>query len=86
MASPEVEKLIGRAEREAEQQDIELDAVRKIESEADGITLRVLETDAESEEDQVGFQVTQPTGVVRIQHVSTVAEEEYAGAPSASSR
>lgn len=38
----------------------DLDDVREISDGGDGITLRILETDAEDESDQVGFQVTRP--------------------------
>lgn len=65
MASPEVEKVISRVEREADMYDIDLDTVRKVddtEVDADGIVVRVLETDAPDEADQVGFQIHRPPG------------------------
>lgn len=62
MASPEAEKLIERAEREADEYDFDLEAIREIDSDADGTTIRVLESDVDSEKNQVGFQVTKPPG------------------------
>lgn len=60
MSSNESERLIEKVEDEAEMQGVELDAVRQVDSDANGITIRVLETDADNEADQVGFQVTKP--------------------------
>lgn len=62
MSNSEINSLIESVKREAEMHQVELDAVRHIEDEDSdvGITLRVLETDAENEADQVGFQVTKP--------------------------
>lgn len=62
MSKSEIDSLIESVEREAEMHPIELDAIRHVETDDDGagITIRVLETDAISSEDQVGFQVTKP--------------------------
>lgn len=62
MSTSEITSLKESVEREAEMHPVELDAVRHIKNEdgESGITLRVLETDAEDEADQVGFQVTKP--------------------------
>lgn len=45
---------------EAEEMGVDLDAVREVETDADGTTIRVLAVDGETEADQVGFQVTEP--------------------------
>lgn len=55
-----VSRLKEYAESEAEDMGIEIDAVREVETDTDGVTIRVLETDAENEADQVGFQVSRP--------------------------
>lgn len=60
MSQSEIDTLIESVEREAETHPVEIEAIRHIEGEEEGITLRVLETDADSEADQVGFQVTKP--------------------------
>jgi hypothetical protein len=61
MSRSEVHSLIETVEREAELHPVELENIRHIENDdIDGITIRVLETDGETEADQVGFQVTKP--------------------------
>lgn len=61
MSSSEINSLIDTVEREAEMHPVDIEAVRHIEGDdSDGITIRVLETDATAESDQVGFQVTKP--------------------------
>lgn len=62
MSKSEITTLKESVEREAEMHPVELDAIRHIENEdgESGITLRILETDGETEADQVGFQITKP--------------------------
>jgi len=58
------EPAVETAWRVAETQgvDDDLDAIREIDTDADGVTVRVLLEDAESETDQVGFDSTRPRG------------------------
>lgn len=42
--------------------DDDLDAIREIDTDADGVTVRVLLQDGEDERDQVGFDSTRPQG------------------------
>ena len=60
MAGSEITALKESVEREAELHPVEIDAVKHIDTDEPGTTLRILETDAEDESDQVGFQVTKP--------------------------
>lgn len=62
MSKSEIETLKESVEREAELHPVELDAVKHVETDDSdaGITLRVLETDAADESDQIGFQITKP--------------------------
>lgn len=60
--SSDYEACTERARRQAETMGIDIDAVREIDSDADGVTVRVLLHDAEREVDQVGFDVTRPPG------------------------
>ena len=46
----------------ADRRDIELDAVELVDDDGTQRTFKVLETDAETEKDQVGFQITFPGG------------------------
>lgn len=62
MAEPEANSTIDEIERVADRRDIALDDVSTVNSDEPGLTVRVLETDAESEVDQVGFQITKPSG------------------------
>lgn len=62
-------------EREAEMQDIDLDAINQIESDSPGTTVRILLEDAEDESDQVGFQVTKPPGQMGEQMFSDRLED-----------
>lgn len=63
MASSEVDRATRKIEREAKKRSIDLDDVRVADDvDADGTVLRVLETDAPNEEDQVGFQIAIPPG------------------------
>lgn len=63
--------------READFHDVELEAIRKVESEGVGETYRVLETDAESEADQVGFDVTYPEGPAGEQMFSNKLSDSF---------
>lgn len=54
--------LRDRIHREADLQDVEIEAIRTIDTESEGTTLRILHADAEDEADQVGFQITKPPG------------------------
>ena len=56
------DSLKDKIETAASRRDIELDSIRVIADNDDQRTFRVLETDAETEADQVGFQVTHPGG------------------------
>jgi len=60
MTGSDVTALKETVEREAELHPVEVDAVKHINDDQPGTTLRILETDAEDEADQVGFQVTKP--------------------------
>jgi len=46
--------------REAKEMGVELESVREISDDGDGVTIRVLLEDGETESDQVGFQVSRP--------------------------
>ena len=54
--------LTGRAEREADMKDIDIDDVRQIDTEGEGQTIRVIYESGPTEKDEVGFQVTKPPG------------------------
>lgn len=46
--------------REAKEMGVEIESVREISDDTDGVTIRVLLEDGETESDQVGFQVSRP--------------------------
>lgn len=60
--------------RESRAKGIELDAVREVDSKGPGTTYRVLETDADDEADQIGFDVTHPGGPTGNQMFSNKLE------------
>lgn len=63
MEDRDVERAKKFLEREAKKRSIDLDDVRVAEDvEAKGTVIRVVETDADNERDQVGFQIEMPTG------------------------
>ena len=56
-----ISRLKDYIREEAEEYEFELDAIREIEDEdTDGVTLRIIAEDGETEADQVGFQVLRP--------------------------
>lgn len=63
--------------READFHDIELETIRKVDSDGVGTTYRVLETDGESEADQVGFDVTHPDGPAGEQMFSNKLNDSF---------
>lgn len=56
------QNVIGTIERKADLKGLDLDAVRVVEDDPDEPTFRVLAVDAPDERDQVGFQITHPSG------------------------
>lgn len=61
--SPDASTLTDKVRREAESRGIDIDDVRIADDvDGDGTTVRIIETDAEDEVNQVGAQVTHPGG------------------------
>jgi len=59
---PHLSDLRDRVDREADDRGIDIDAIREVSTDDPGIRLRVIETDAAQETDQIGFEITYPDG------------------------
>lgn len=58
--APPTRSLKERVRSKADEYNVDIDAVREIDTNGSGTTLRIVETDAPDEVDQVGVQITYP--------------------------